>query len=150
MIDIASQQRHDNDLEEEVHHRNIKQAEQEHPEGAEIEGKQTVPLHQRQGVSVELLMCRCWHLVHAAIFLTEYRHQPLELRGRFLLFDRIVDVGFLEPSLIGRGLFGHLVVDFLLTGRIIELAVFLALQEEEMYLNIIVGQSLLATYTHKA
>ena len=46
VVDVISQQAHNDDLKEEVQGGNVEQAEQEEPGRTEIEGEQTVPSHQ--------------------------------------------------------------------------------------------------------
>jgi hypothetical protein len=47
-IHIEAEQSHAYNLEKEVADRNVKQAEQEEPEGTEVEGQQSVPRHEWQ------------------------------------------------------------------------------------------------------
>ena len=83
-------------------------------------------------------------IVRTAIFLTECSHQLLELRRHVLLFLGIFYIRLLEPALIEWCLLGHLLVDFLLAFRVIQLSTLLTFLEEQVHLDVIVGQTLLS------
>ena len=46
VVDIISQQTHDDNLEKEVQDGYVEQAEEKEPGGAEVKGQQAIPLHQ--------------------------------------------------------------------------------------------------------
>ena len=145
-VDIEIEQSHAHNLPEEIHDGNVEQAEQEEPEGAEIEGQQSVPENDGQRLVVELLADTLRNVFRSTELLTQLLHQALELGSRLLLFLGVVDVRLLEVALrplVSLG--GHLVVDFLLALGIVELGALFALQEEQMHLNVVVGQTLLAS-----
>ena len=52
-IDIKIEQSHAHNLPEEIHDGNVEQTEQEKPEGAEIEGQQSVPENDGQRLVVD-------------------------------------------------------------------------------------------------
>ena len=92
VLDIISQQAHDDDLEKEVQNGYIEQTEEEEPGRTEVEGEQTVPFHQWQRVAMEFFAYLCRHITGTAVFLSQQRHETLELRGGLLLLAGIVDV----------------------------------------------------------
>ena len=144
-VDIEIEQSHAHNLPEEIHDGNVEQTEQEEPEGAEIESQQSVPEDDGQRLVVELLADTLRDIFRSTEFLAELLHQALELGSHLLLFLRVVDVRLLEVTLrplVSLG--GHLVVDFLLTLGIVELCPLFTLQEEQVYLDVVVGQALLS------
>ena len=141
--DVLCQQTHGDDLEEEELTGQVDETEEEHPEGTKIKGEQTVPEHQRQRRTVDILMYRLRHLIHTAELVAQDRQQALELGRDILLLLGIVDVRPLEPAHVAWRLSAHLVVDLLLADGVVELAALLALQEEEVHLDVVVGQTLL-------
>ena len=64
--DILCEEPHGEDLEEEELGGEVDEAEEEQPEGTEIEREQTVPEHQRQRRAVDILMNILRHLIHIA------------------------------------------------------------------------------------
>ena len=149
-IHIQVEQSHTRNLPYEIQYGHVNQTEQEEPERTEIEGQQTIPLDDRQRVATELIANLLGYLVGTAELLAQTGHQALELRSSGLLFLSVADVRLLEITLIPgcRGV--HLVVDLLLALRIVELSTFLTLQEEEVYLDVVVGQALLTSNAHEA
>ena len=92
MIDIPFQHGHGDGFEEEMYDRHVEQAEQEEECGAEVEGQQSVPFHQRQGMAVELLPDVRRDVSGTGVFLAQQGDQPLELGCGLLLLARVVDV----------------------------------------------------------
>ena len=150
LIDIAGQQTHAENLEHEVAGWYVKQTQQEEPKRTEIEGKQSVPEDDRTRSLEEFLTHGIGYLVRATKLLVQTGHQVLERRGVLLLILGIADIRLLESTFHPRCRGIHLVVNFLLTTRIVEFAAFLAFQEEQVYLYIIVSQPLLTRDTHEA
>ena len=74
----------------------------------------------------------------------------LELRGGVLLLTRIVNVGLEEVLPETVAFAGRLVVCFLLLLGAVQLTALLALQHEEVYLDVVVGQSLLGSHACEA
>ena len=146
MIDVEVEQSHTDDFPYEIHDRNIEQTEHKQPEGAEIERQQSIPEDYWQRLVVEFLADTLWDVFRSTKLLTQFLHQTLELRSHLFLFLRIVDVRLLEVALGPTvRLRCHLVVDFLLTLGVVEFSTLLAFQEEEVYLDVIVCQTLLTS-----
>lgn len=145
--DIEAKERHKAGLEDEEAAGEVNEAEEDEPEGAEIERQETVESRELAGVGVELTTYFFGHIVGRAILLTEDSEKTLEFGSATLLGTGIIDVILLEILAYKISLPRHLVIDFLLTLRIVELAAFLTLEEEEVDLNVVVGHTLLAGNT---
>ena len=141
VIDVIGKQSHDDNLEKEINGGYVEQTEEEKPGGAEVEGKQTIPFHQWQRLTMECLSHLGGHIAGIAEFLAQQRHEALELWRNLLLFTRVVDIRLLEGSFYPVRVSRHLLIDLLLSLAVIEFAAFLALQEEEVYLIVVVGQT---------
>ena len=79
--DVLCEQTHGEYLEEEELGGEVDEAEEEQPEGTEIEGEQTVPEHQRQRRAVDILLYLLRHLIHIAKLAAQNGQQALELGG---------------------------------------------------------------------
>ena len=148
MSDIGIEQSHTYNLPYEIHNGHVEQTKQEQPKRTEVESQQTVPFDNGQGSIMELLTHRFRYIVRSAELLADFLHQTLELRCGSLLLLGIVDVSLLEITLHGWCFIRHLVVNLLLTLRVIQLGPLLTFQEEEVNLNVIVSQTLLSTRSH--
>ena len=94
---------------------------------------------------MKLAANRLRDVVGSAELLADCLHQALELRRTLLLLSGIVDIRLLKIALSGRRMLVHLVVNLLLALRVVQFGPFLALQEEKVYLDVVIGQSLLAS-----
>ena len=149
-VDVEVEQAHADKFPKEMDGGHVEQTEQEEPELAEVERQQAVPEDDGQRTVVELLADAGRYGVQRAVLAAQRLQQALKLRGDLLLLAGVVDVRLLEVTLgPAVGLGRHLVVQLLLPLRRIELAALLALEEEEVHLDVVVGQSLLASKSGK-
>ena len=99
MVDVPCQQTHGKNLKEEVASRNVQQAEQKEPEGAEVKRQQTIPCNDGTRLAKELLTYLVGHVVRAAKLLAQFGQKVLELRCDLFLLLGIVDIRLLEIAL---------------------------------------------------
>ena len=147
---IAGNEVDHNDFKDENSHGNVEQTEQQLIGCAEVEHKQEHIIQCRLGVATELFSYRLREVSSIAIALTQSGHETLELRRNALLLISVVDIRPLYETLPEMTFGRYLVVEFLLALHIVEFTAFLALQEEEVGLYIIVGNALLGSDTDQA
>jgi len=149
-VDAVGEKPHDDGLEEEVACGNVEEAEEEEHAGAEVEGKHRVPRHDALRLLMELFADVFGHVACAAVLLAQQFHEFLELRRGLLLLARVVDVCLEEVFPEAVALAGCLVIGLLLLLGVVQFAALRAFEHEEMYLDVVVGQSLLTAHSGEA
>ena len=145
VVDIVGEQTHADALEDEVERRDVGQTEDDEHTRAEIECQHAVEGYDGQRAPMELLTDVLGDVV--AVALCKHTHETLELRCLLLLLPGVAYIAVEEHLPKEITLPGSLVVELLLLGGGVELTALLALLEEKVYLDVVVGKTLLRTDT---
>ena len=88
-------------------------------------------------------------VVGASVTLLQTLHQPLKLGSHGFLLLGVAHIAVQEGLPHQIALPWRRVVDLLLFGRVVKLAAFLAFQEKQVHLDVVVGQTRLTGHAHK-
>lgn len=138
------------DFEEEVADGQVDETEEEEHARAEVEGQHCIPRHDAPRFAEQFLAYLFGHVAGTAVLLAQSFDEFLELWRALLLLAGIVNVCLEEVLPESVALAGCLVVGLLLLLGAVQLATLLALEHEEMYLDVVVGHALLRSHADEA
>ena len=144
----------DSDFKKRIEPGLVDEAGDEHHGGTGVVGQRIGHPHQGEALTAELFSQRSGDVGCIGIILPYLSKEPLELGRDFLLFAAPAQIEKVESVVpkMAVGPYGersplpfwHIVDETLLGGRAVQFAAFLAFQEEEVNLAVVVGQLALA------
>ena len=149
-FDTVGEESEGNNLEEEIAGGQVDEAEEEEHTAAEVEGEHGIPGHEQPRLAQQFLAYPLGHVAGTAVFLPQGLNEFLELRRVLLLLASIVNIRLEEILPETVPLVGKFVERLLLLLGGVQLAALLALEHEEVNLDVVVRHPLLWSHAGEA